>query len=96
MVTEPEQPKEEPIITDQPEQPAGIPVAVKNEDKDDVDDTAPLTVKETIERGKRIVQTAKHGILKPAYRFGRRTMRSAQSATEAFFEGVLDNNKDKK
>ena len=111
MVTEPEQPKEtpvveggetlEPITAEQSEHPAETPVVadagavtVKNEEND-VDDTAPLTVDEFINAGRQVAQTAKNAALMPLYRLGRRYIRSAQAASESFFDFVNDN-KDKK
>lgn len=94
MVTQPEQPTDEPIVKET--KPAEQEAAAKVEDKAEEDDTTPLTWKESIESGKRMAQTAKHGILKPAYRLGRRYLRSAQKATEAFFDGVVNEKQGKK
>lgn len=81
----PEQPRDEPVTEDE--------VTPKAED---ADDTTPWTVREGVESAKQIGHTAKHGVLKPWYRFARRTIRNAQNATEAFFEGALDDKKGKK
>ena len=76
---------------------------ITGEDEKSVDDASPLTFEEAFESGKRVVQTAKdgvqtarHDLLKPAYRLGRRYLRSAQLAAEAFFAGVMDDTKGKK
>lgn len=106
MVTEPEKPAETPVVVavetpkpvtaEQPVQPTATAATVTVKAKDDADDTAELTMDEVVEAGKRAIQTAKHGLLKPVYRLGRRYLRSAQSATEAFFDGVVNEKQGKK
>jgi hypothetical protein len=88
-------------VSDSSESPQEIEET--SEDASAVEDTSPLTFEEAFESGKRVVQTAKdgvktarHDILKPAYRLGRRYLRSAQLAAEAFFAGVMDDKKGKK
>lgn len=85
MESQSEQPTDKPVVEDGAAVPEG-----------DVDDTSPYTLRESVESVKQIGRTAKHGVLKPWYRFARRTVRNAQAATEAFFDGVMNEKKGKK
>lgn len=76
--------------------PATEDEAKPKDEETEVDDTTPWTVREGVESAKQIGHTAKDGVLKPWYRFARRTTRRTQSAVKAFFEGALDDTKDKK
>lgn len=97
MVTEPEQPKETPVVegSETPVVAAAGALTVKNDENDDVDDTKPLTVDEVIDAGRQVAQTAKHAVLRPLYRLGRSYIRSARKASESFFDGVTGEKRDK-
>lgn len=90
METQSEQQAEKPVVEE------GATPAVEDEEEAAVDDTSPYTLRESVESVKQIGLTAKHGVLRPWYRFARRTVRNAQAATEAFFEGVMNEKGGKK
>lgn len=85
----PEEPEEQEYLVDEDK------VWVPSEDAEatDEDDTSPLTLEEAFESGNQIVQNARDAILQPAYRQGRRYLRSAESAAKAFFDGLVNEKK---
>lgn len=88
MVTQPEQPEDESVSqeTVEPETESAVTPQAASADADD--DIKRFTGKDLTESVGQIIETAKYGILRPAYRFAWRTAENARSATEAFFEGV--------
>ena len=66
--------------------------APKAEDED-VDRIRPIRGADVGNAGKQILQTAKDGILRPAYEIGWRWLNGGQAAAEAFFEGALGGKK---
>lgn len=69
---------------DKPQQ-AALPV--------EQDDTLPLTVDEFKDAGREVLEQVKHGFLVPAYKLGRRYIRSIKGAADEFIEGVANDRK---
>lgn len=90
MVSEPDEPKTEDEVT--PPEDVAEAEAPPKVDEDD-DGIRPIKGADVANAGKRILQTGKDGVLRPAYEIGWRWLNGGQAAAEAFFEGALGGKK---